>query len=131
TRPEAADYVLHHLRLAGARPEALIDDEALDLLARGSGGVPRVLNQAAHLALAVTCEAGSGRVDAEGVLEALARLDIKITDGDEDLAELVPEADGPRPATVVVEPLPESDHAWPPPGYLLPGPMRSAMRNAE
>jgi type II secretory pathway predicted ATPase ExeA len=117
---EAADYVLHHLRMAGARPEALIDDEALSLLARGSGGVPRVLNQAAHLALVLTFEAGAGRVEAEGVLEAFGRLGLEVPEDG---------ADG-ESAEVVVEPLPESDHAWPPPGYLLPGPMR-AMRNAE
>src|SRR5262245_32303297 len=37
TAEEAVDYVLHQLRIAGARPEALIDEEALPLLARGSG----------------------------------------------------------------------------------------------
>ncbi len=117
---ESADYLLHHLRVAGARPEALIDDEALSLLARGSCGLPRVLNQAAHLALMLTCEAGAGRVEAEGVLEAFGRLGIEVPDDG---------ADG-ESAEVVVEPLQESDHGWPPPGYLLPGPMR-AMRNAE
>jgi type II secretory pathway predicted ATPase ExeA len=122
TSEEAADYVMHHLRVAGARPEALIDDEALSLLARGSGGVPRVLNQVAHLALMLTCEAGTGRVEAEGVLEAFGRLGIEMSDDFADGETL--------PAEVVVEPLPENDHVWPPPGYLLPGPMR-AMRNAE
>jgi type II secretory pathway predicted ATPase ExeA len=122
TGEEAADYVLHHLRVAGARPEALIDDEALGLLARGSAGLPRVLNQAAHLAMTLTCEAGAGRVEAEGVLEAFARLGIEIP---EDAADGETE-----PGEITVEPVPETDHAWPPAGYLLPGPMR-AMRNAE
>jgi len=122
TTDEAADYVLHHLRVAGARPEALIDDEALGLLARGSGGLPRVINQAAHLALALTCDAGAGRVEAEGILEAFGRLGIEIPDD---------EADGEtEPPTVLVEPQPESDHAWPPAGYLMPGPLRG-LRNAE
>jgi type II secretory pathway predicted ATPase ExeA len=122
TAEEAADYVHHHLRVAGARPEALIDDEALSLLARGSGGVPRVLNQSAHLALALTFEAGAGRVETEGVLEAFGQLGLEVPEDG---------ADGEsEPGEVVVEPLPEADHAWPPPGYLLPGPMR-AMRNAE
>jgi hypothetical protein len=109
---------LHHLRVAGARPEALIDDEALTLVARASEGLPRVINQIAHLALTLTCDAGDGRVDAEGVLEAMSRLGIEVADE----AEEAP--------TVVVEPQPEVEEVWPPPGYLLPRPMR-AMRNAE
>jgi type II secretory pathway predicted ATPase ExeA len=118
---ESADYVIHHLRLAGARPDALIDDEALALLARGSGGVPRIINQAAHLALHLTCEAEAGRVEVEGVLEAFGRLGIEITE------QAIGEGESPN---VGVEPPSETDLKWPPAGYLLPGPMR-AMRNAE
>jgi MSHA biogenesis protein MshM len=81
-RTEAVEYVVHQLRVAGARPTALIDDEALALLARGSEGLPRVLNQAAHLALLLTWQAGSGRVDAEGVLEAFGRLGIEVPEDD-------------------------------------------------
>jgi type II secretory pathway predicted ATPase ExeA len=113
TPDESADYVLHHLRVAGARPEALIDDEALGLVARGSGGLPRVLNQIAHVALALTCEAGSGRVDAEGVLEAMARLGVEPVEYEQESP------------TVVVEPQPEPERPWPPPGYVLPGPKPS------
>jgi MSHA biogenesis protein MshM len=119
---ESADYVLHHLRVAGARPEALIDDEALTLLARGSGGIPRVINQIAHLALTLTCDAGAGRVDAEGVLEALSRLGIEVAEQETEIG------------TVVVEPQPETEHPWPPSGYLLPAPVRTGefgMRTAK
>ena len=121
TPDESADYVVHHLRVAGARPEALIDDEALTLIARAGAGLPRVLNQIAHVSLALTCEAGSGRVDAEGVLEAMARLGIETADEDQESA------------TVVVEPQPEPETPWPPPGYVLPGPRATdyGMRNAE
>jgi type II secretory pathway predicted ATPase ExeA len=122
TSEEAADYILHHLRVAGARPEALIDDEALTLLARGSRGLPRLLNQAAHLAMTLTCEAGAGRVEAEGVLEAFGRLGIDVP---EDTSESEIE-----PVEAVDEPRTDAGHTWPPAGYLLPGPMR-AMRNAE
>jgi MSHA biogenesis protein MshM len=82
TRTESIDYVVHQLRVAGARPTALIDDEALALLARGSDGLPRVLNQAAHLSLVFTYQAGAGRVDAEGVLEAFSKLGIEVADDD-------------------------------------------------
>jgi type II secretory pathway predicted ATPase ExeA len=71
---EAADYLLHHVRVAGGRPERLFADEALELLARQTRGVPRLLNQAAHQALNLTAEAGAAQVDAEAALEALAML---------------------------------------------------------
>jgi type II secretory pathway predicted ATPase ExeA len=71
---EAADYLLHHIRAAGGRPEAVIDEEALEVLARGSRGVPRLLNQAANQAFTLAAQAGVGRVDVEAALEALAML---------------------------------------------------------
>jgi type II secretory pathway predicted ATPase ExeA len=74
---EAADYLLHQLRSAGGRPEAILSDEALEILARGSQGVPRLLNQAAHQALVLAYAAGSTAVDAEAALEALAVLGLQ------------------------------------------------------
>jgi type II secretory pathway predicted ATPase ExeA len=71
---EAADYLLHHVRVAGGRPERLFADEALELLARQTGGVPRLLNLAAHQALNLAAEGGAAQVDAEAALEALALL---------------------------------------------------------
>lgn len=71
---EAADYLLHHLRIAGGRPERLFADEALELLCRHTGGVPRLLNQSAHQALRLAAEAGAALVDVEAALEALASL---------------------------------------------------------
>lgn len=71
---EAADYLLHHLRVAGGKPERLFADEALELLCRQTRGVPRLLNQAAHQALLLAAEADAAQVDAEAVLEALALL---------------------------------------------------------
>jgi type II secretory pathway predicted ATPase ExeA len=73
---EAADYLLHHVRSAGGRPERLFADEALELLSRQTRGVPRLLNQAAHQALNLAAEAGSAQVDAEATLEALALFDL-------------------------------------------------------
>lgn len=75
---EAADYLLHHVRVAGGRPERLFADEALELLARQTGGVPRLLNQAAHQALNLAAEAGSAQVDAEAAVEALALLGLDV-----------------------------------------------------
>jgi type II secretory pathway predicted ATPase ExeA len=78
---EAADYLLHHLRVAGGRPERVLADEALELLARATGGVPRLLNQAAHLALALAQEAGAAQVDIEAALEALHLLGLEAEEG--------------------------------------------------
>jgi type II secretory pathway predicted ATPase ExeA len=75
---ESADYLLHHLRVAGGRPEEVITPEVLEPLARATGGVPRLLNQAASGALSLAAEAGAPHVDLEAVLEALARLDLEV-----------------------------------------------------
>jgi type II secretory pathway predicted ATPase ExeA len=75
---EAADYLLHHLRAAGARPEAVVTEEGLEVLARGTQGVPRLLNQAAHQALLLAQEGeGASLVDAEVALEALTSLGLE------------------------------------------------------
>jgi type II secretory pathway predicted ATPase ExeA len=73
---EAADYLLHQVRIAGGRPERLFADEALELLSRQTRGIPRLLNQAAHQALNLAAEAGAAEVDAEAALEALALLSL-------------------------------------------------------
>jgi type II secretory pathway predicted ATPase ExeA len=71
---EAADYLVHHLRAAGARPECIVSDEALEILARGARGIPRLLNRAMHQALTLAFKAEAALVDAEAALEALAAL---------------------------------------------------------
>jgi type II secretory pathway predicted ATPase ExeA len=74
---EAADYLLHHLRAAGARPDAVITEEALEVLARGTQGVPRLLNQAATQALELAESGEAELVDAEVALEALTCLGLE------------------------------------------------------
>jgi type II secretory pathway predicted ATPase ExeA len=71
---EAADYLVHHVRQAGGRPEAVFSDEALEVLAKGALGVPRLINRAAHQALTLAHSVGADQVDAEAALEALAQL---------------------------------------------------------
>jgi general secretion pathway protein A len=77
---EAYDYLLHHVRLAGGKPEKIFDETALEILARGTQGLPRLLNQAAHQALVLTKIGGMPQVDSEAVLEALARLGLSPTE---------------------------------------------------
>lgn len=71
---ETLDYLLHHVRLAGGKPERIFDESALEVLARGTRGLPRLLNQAAHQALLLADVAELDRLDAEAALEALAVL---------------------------------------------------------
>ena len=71
---EAADYLVHQLRVAGARPERVVSDEALEILAGGTRGVPRLLNRAMHQALTLAFKAEAALVDAEAAMDALGVL---------------------------------------------------------
>jgi type II secretory pathway predicted ATPase ExeA len=71
---ESARYLAHHVERAGGRAEALFPDDAVGLLAARCKGLPRVLNQAAGLALGLAAAAGAEAADAEAVVEALAQL---------------------------------------------------------
>jgi type II secretory pathway predicted ATPase ExeA len=95
---EAADYLVHQVRVAGGRPEDVLAEEARELLARGTRGVPRLLNQAAHEALTLACSAGVRPVDAEAALEALALLGLD-----------VPEDEAKPAADDETLPMPETD----------------------
>jgi type II secretory pathway predicted ATPase ExeA len=77
TKEEAADYLMHQIRAAGGRPEELLADEALAVLAKATEGVPRSLNQAAHQALGLAQQADMSQVDAEVAVDALALCDIE------------------------------------------------------
>lgn len=83
---EAYDYLLHHLRLAGVKPEKVFDDTALETIARGTHGLPRHLNQVAHQALALADEGELNQVDAEAALEALSMLGLSADEEAEDMA---------------------------------------------
>lgn len=79
---EACDYLLHHLRLAEGKPEKIIDESGLEVLARGTHGIPRLLNHAAHQALTLADSADLEIVDAEAALEALAALGLEMEETD-------------------------------------------------
>jgi type II secretory pathway predicted ATPase ExeA len=105
---EAADFVVHQLRLAGGRPEELISEEALGILARGSGGVPRLLCRAAHQALRLAHAAGAATVDAEAALEALNLLGLSDQDPAEGEGQSPPPEAAPSPP---VSETPEPERA--------------------
>jgi type II secretory pathway predicted ATPase ExeA len=79
---EACDYLSHHVRLAGGKPEKVFDDGALEAIARGTQGVPRCLNQVANQALALANAGELATVDTEAALEALTMLGFHAEDGD-------------------------------------------------
>jgi general secretion pathway protein A len=78
---EASDYLAHHLRAASTPNRAILTDEAMALLARGTHGVPRLLNRAARRALELAATSEANEVDAEAAMEALAVLGLGDTDG--------------------------------------------------
>jgi type II secretory pathway predicted ATPase ExeA len=90
---ESIDYVLHQLRTAGGDPDSVFDREALEVLARETQGVPRLISQAAHQAMVLAHLGEADVVDVEAVLEALADLGLVETSS---AVEFAP--DGPLPA---------------------------------
>lgn len=76
TPGDSTDYLRHQLRAAGGEGRAVFDDNAMSLLAGACGGIARVLNRAASLALELAASAGAELVDVEAALEALERLEL-------------------------------------------------------
>jgi general secretion pathway protein A len=81
-RHETADFLVHQVRMAGGKAAELFTDEAIEVLTRGSLGVPRLLNQAASQALNLADEAAVCPVDAEVALEALHVLGLADEDAE-------------------------------------------------
>jgi type II secretory pathway predicted ATPase ExeA len=71
-RHEAADYLVQHIRASGGRPQSIFTDEALEVLAVGTRGIPRLLNQTGNQALLLAQSANLSAVDAEVAMEALS-----------------------------------------------------------
>jgi general secretion pathway protein A len=71
---ESADYLAHSLRAAASSNRSIISDEAIDILARGARGIPRLLNRATDRALELAGAADADQVDVEAAMEALALL---------------------------------------------------------
>ena len=69
-----AGYLLHLVRVAGGQPERLFGEDVLDILSHAANGLPRVLNQAAHVAFTLAAESGADHVDTEAAVEAVTRL---------------------------------------------------------
>ncbi len=92
-RHEAIDYLLHRARRVCTRPETVLTEEALQIIAQATHGVPRLLNRAMQKALHLAAAAGGDQLDAEAALEALAALGLAQEDagsfGESEAAERV------------------------------------------
>lgn len=75
---ESAAYLQHQVRAAGGDPDEVYDAAAVEMLVAVCGGVPRVLNRVARLALVAAAAAGTGRVDVEAVWVALEQLGLPV-----------------------------------------------------
>lgn len=71
---ECVEYLGFQVERAGGHPDRVFADEAVEVLARGSRGIPRVLNQAAYNALTLTIKAGLETVDVEAAMESLVGM---------------------------------------------------------
>jgi type II secretory pathway predicted ATPase ExeA len=87
---ESMGYVRHQIRAAGGEPGDVFDEEGISLVADACGGVPRVLNRAAALALELAAEGGAERADVEAALEALERLGLDAGGTDEPEDSILP-----------------------------------------
>jgi type II secretory pathway predicted ATPase ExeA len=104
---ECVEYLGFQVERAGGQPDHVFADEAIEVLARGSRGIPRVLNQAAHNALALTVKAGLETVDVEAAMESLVGMPFA---GSTDCEEFV--APPPRVAKVPDENAILNDDPW-------------------
>ncbi len=73
TPEDTSSYVGHRLRIAGAQGE-LFAPEALRHLHKHSGGIPRWINQYAHMSLLTGFSKGASRIGPDIVEEAVASL---------------------------------------------------------
>ncbi len=83
TKTESIAYLSHQIQAAGGEPETLFQSEAVSLIASACGGVPRVLNRAAALAMELTAESSATVVDVEAALGALERLELEPEESEE------------------------------------------------
>jgi type II secretory pathway predicted ATPase ExeA len=77
TVDESAKYIQHQLQAAGGEEPGIFDPEAITLLAESCGGIPRLLNRVALLALQMAVAAETPRVEVEAVLAAFDQLEMR------------------------------------------------------
>ena len=74
TYDETIRYVRSQINTAGADPDKLFTEEALQAIHRASDGIPRLINQVCDHALLLACAGGRSQLDATSIGEAWADL---------------------------------------------------------
>jgi type II secretory pathway predicted ATPase ExeA len=73
TEPDTADYIAHHLKLAG-RADTLFSDDALGRIHHASRGLPRAVNNLAVQALIAAYANKAAIVDEKAARAAVAEV---------------------------------------------------------
>ena len=96
---EAADYLIHHARIAQKLP-GYFTESALEKLVSFSCGIPRILNQVGELSHQQVTQAGQNRLDLEHVqtaIELLKRPWLQVRENKEfDLLQNIDRVQGPE-----------------------------------
>lgn len=74
SKRETREYIEHRLRVAGAEGRQIFSKEALDLVFRYTGGVPRLVNTLCDTALICAFSDDKNRVDDSLILQAVDEL---------------------------------------------------------
>jgi len=80
TPHETGEYIRWRLRIAGCSNENLFEPEAIGLVHRFSGGIPRIINNICDNALLTGFSEGSARITAEIVEDVVDVLDLTSTE---------------------------------------------------
>lgn len=97
---EAADYILHHVRLGGPNVQNLFSSEAIELMILGTQGIPRLINKACQLAIEIIRENELAGVDAEVVLEVFSILGIMVPETEAEKTNLIHTEEHPHPGSI-------------------------------
>jgi general secretion pathway protein A len=74
TKRETVEYIKHRLKVAGAGKRKIFDDEALRLIFRYSGGVPRLINLLCDSAMLCAFADDTTSINAELLMDAVEEL---------------------------------------------------------
>ena len=102
SRPEVAEYIRHRWMRAGGTPDVPFSPAALELAARLSHGIPRVVNAICDNALLLVFGERAGLVEPRHVIQSATDLDLLETAAErQPLPEFVPK---PAPVETITAP---------------------------
>lgn len=94
---EVANYVQHRLKVAGyGNGKSLFTNDAMEMIARHSGGIPRNINNICFNALTIGCALGKRTLDAEIIREVIGDLKVQKVERSEPIT--ITEATDERPS---------------------------------